>query len=212
MGRSPFSVAVDEARIAGKSQPCGGADVHTEGGGTYGRHRQKTFSEIIAETTRGVDGEGVKPGAPPGQQPQKTKIGGDTVTKDFQQFVKAEKVDAEHGLVFGWGIICKEDGVDYIDVQNDTIPEEAMLEAVADFAAGDRPGKEMHSGVEKGRHVFLFPLTTEIAKALGITTKKTGLLLGYKPPPDVLEKFRDGTYTGFSIGGRIIDSMMEDSP
>jgi hypothetical protein len=49
--------------------------------------------------------------------------------------------------------------------------------------------------------VFAFPLTTEIAKSLGITTKQTGLLIAMRPSESVLSKFKDGTYTGFSIGG-----------
>ena len=44
-------------------------------------------------------------------------------------------------------------------------------------------------------------LETEIAKSLGITTERTGLLLAYRPAPEVLAKFKDGTYTGFSIEG-----------
>ena len=81
-----------------------------------------------------------------------------------------------------------------------------MLKAAADFAAGARPGKEMHSGPDVGQHVFLFPMTGEIAKALGIETKKTGLLIGYKPPADMLAKFKSGEFTGFSIGGYVEDS------
>ena len=38
-------------------------------------------------------------------------------------------------------------------------------------------------GPEAGQYLFLFPMTTEIAKAMGITTKNTGLMVGYKPPP-----------------------------
>lgn len=126
--------------------------------------------------------------------------------KTFDHFVKAEGIDAEHGLVFGFGIVCTEDGKPYVDVQHDHIPEDSMLKAAADFAATARPGNEMHAGPDSGQHVFLFPLTGDIAKALGITTKKTGLLLGYKPTPAVLAKFKSGEYTGFSIEGvRITD-------
>jgi hypothetical protein len=64
-----------------------------------------------------------------------------------------------------------------------------------------RIAKEMHQGEPKGSVVFAFPLTTDIAKSLGITTERTGLLIAMKPTAAVLEKFRDGTYTGFSIGG-----------
>lgn len=124
------------------------------------------------------------------------------------------KVDEALGLVFGWAIICKENGEDYFDLNVDragplkgkrvpeNIPEDVMLKAALDFAAEtERPGNEMHVGQAKGTHVFIFPLTTEIAKALDIETKRTGLLIAYQPPPDVLAKYASGEYTGFSIEG-----------
>lgn len=124
---------------------------------------------------------------------------------EIRKFVKAESIDAEHGLVIGWAMVCKQDGEDYWDVQDNHIPEPAMLDALTDFAEHSRMAKEMHSGGPAGEYLFMFPLTTDIAKALGIVTKKTGALVGYKPPPDVLAKFKSGEYTGFSIGGHHID-------
>lgn len=124
------------------------------------------------------------------------------------------KVDPGHGLVFGFAIVCKIDGEDYYDLNVDRegalkgkkvpehIPEDVMLKAALDFRSDtDCPGNEMHVGAAKGQHVFLFPLTSDIAKALEIETKKTGLLVAYKPPPEVLAKFQSGEYTGFSIEG-----------
>jgi hypothetical protein len=134
----------------------------------------------------------------------------------FHQLERATvlKVDADLGLVFGWAIICKENDQDYYDLNVDRdgamkgqrvpehISEDVMLEAAFDFAAkSERPGNEMHAGPAAGSHVFLFPLTSDIAKALDITTKRTGLLVAYHPPADVLAKFKDGSYTGFSIEG-----------
>lgn len=115
------------------------------------------------------------------------------------------KVDDSLGLVFGFAIVCKVDGEDYYDVQGDNIPEDAMLAASCEFMQGARVAKEMHAGEAKGTVVFAFPLTTDIAKALGIMTPKTGLLIAMKPDdPAILEKFRSGEFTGFSIGGRRI--------
>lgn len=111
------------------------------------------------------------------------------------------KVDAELGLVFGFAIVSTLCGEPYYDVQGDHIPDEAMLKAAADFMEHARVAKEMHKGDQKGTVVFAFPLTSDIAKSLDIQTEKTGLLIGMKPTPEVLEKFRDGSYTGFSIGG-----------
>ena len=52
-----------------------------------------------------------------------------------------------------------------------------------------------------GRIPFVFPLTAEIAKSMGIITERTGLMIGMKPSPEGLAKFKAGTYKGFSIGG-----------
>jgi hypothetical protein len=124
------------------------------------------------------------------------------------------KVDSDMGIVFGYAIVCKEGGEDYFD--NDSsgysehIPEQTMLSAAKDFAKTARTAKEMHTGDSIGCNLFLFPLTTDIAKALGLTAEKTGLLVGMSPDdPGVLAKFADGTYTGFSIGGERIE--VEDS-
>jgi hypothetical protein len=112
------------------------------------------------------------------------------------------KVNKELGLVFGFAIVSKIDGEPYFDVQGDHVPEDAMLKASADFMKYSRTAKEMHKGDQIGDIVFAFPLTTEIAKALDIETKQTGLLIAMQPDDqDVLTKFKDGEYTGFSIGG-----------
>lgn len=111
------------------------------------------------------------------------------------------KVDEGLGLVFGWAIVCKENGVDYFDLQDDHISEEEMLKAATDFALNSRVAKEMHEGNAVGTVAFVFPLTTEVAKAFGLETKRTGLMIAMKPTAEVFAKFKDGTYKGFSIGG-----------
>ena len=146
---------------------------------------------------------------------EKPKDGGQWVRKsDEQVFLKAEvaKVDAELGLVFGWGIICKRNGEPYFDLQGDHIPEDAMLKVTAEFMEQSRMSGEMHardaSGepVQDGSIVFSFPLTEEVAKALEIETSQTGWLVAVRPSPTVLEKYRSGEYRGFSIGGsRLVD-------
>lgn len=120
-----------------------------------------------------------------------------------ERFVKAEvaKVDEALGLVFGWAIVCTEKGEDHIDLQHDHIPEGVMVEAATDFMENARVAKEMHSGEQVGVIVHSFPLTDDIAKAMGIQTEKTGWMVAMKPNPDVLQKFKDRNYTGFSIGG-----------
>jgi hypothetical protein len=110
------------------------------------------------------------------------------------------KVDEALGLVFGFAIVCKEAGEPYFDTQSDHIPEDAMLKASTEFMLESRVSGDMHARAD-GQVVFAFPLTEEVAKALDITTKRTGLLIAMKPSPAVFEKFKKGEYTGFSIGG-----------
>ena len=122
-----------------------------------------------------------------------------------------QKVDESLGIVFGFAIICKRDGNEYVDVQGDHVPESAMLEATAEYMAGDRVAKDMHVGDAIGQLVFGFPLTDDIAKALEITTRQTGFIVGMKPNEEIMEKFRSGDYTGFSIGGRRIqETVLEE--
>lgn len=139
------------------------------------------------------------------------------VMKDAGQF-RVAKVDEGLGLVFGFAIVCKVNGEDYYDLNIDPsgervpehIPEDAMTKAALDLSGKGAPGNEMHKGPDRGHFPFMFPLTTDIAKSLGIQTEKTGLLVAYKPPADVLAKFRDGTYTGFSIeGGRVKSELVD---
>ena len=119
----------------------------------------------------------------------------------FEIRAKIAKVDEELGLVMGFGIVCTENGEPYFDLQGDHIPEDAMLKASLDFMENSQVAKEMHTGDQTGKIVFAFPMTADIAKAFGIETEKTGLMIAVKPDADMLQKFKDGTLTGFSIGG-----------
>lgn len=76
-----------------------------------------------------------------------------------------------------------------------------MLKAATDFALNSRASKDMHKGESVQTAVFNFPMTEEIAKALGIAIDKSGWLIALKPTPEILAKYKSGEYTGFSIGG-----------
>jgi hypothetical protein len=133
-------------------------------------------------------------------------------------------VDEEHGIVIGWAIVCKINGEPYYDQNVDIagphvgkrvpehITEDAMFKCAADAVSdGLLSGNEMHRGPDVGHYSFLLPLTTDIAKALDITTKRTGLIVGYKPnDADVLAKFKNGTYKGFSIEGDRVSFTEEE--
>lgn len=127
------------------------------------------------------------------------------------KFAEVLKVDESLGLVLGWAIVCKKDGQPYFDLQQDYIPEDSMLKAAVDFMQNSRVAKEMHNGESMGTVLFAFPMTEDIAKAFGVETKTTGLMIAMKPDSaDMLAKFKDGTLTGFSIGGIRLDDEEVD--
>lgn len=121
------------------------------------------------------------------------------------------KVNDELGLVFGYAVVCKELDiskaagdrvlVEHYDTQGHHIPETVMLKAATDFAINRRHSKDMHKGENVQSAVFNFPMTEDIAKALGMTIEKSGWLIALKPTPEILAKYKSGEYTGFSIGG-----------
>lgn len=127
-------------------------------------------------------------------------------------------VDVEHGLVVGWAIVSTVDGEPYYDLNVDQegihkgeqvpehFPEAAIIKAMIDAAnVGIMAGNEMHKGPDSGVYVGMFVVTQDIAKSMGMTTKKTGLAVQYHPTAEVLEKFKNGTYTGFSVEGARIE-------
>ena len=132
---------------------------------------------------------------------------------DFEIRADICKVDETLGLVMGHAIVCKVDGEDYYDLQGDHIPEDAMLKASLDFMQNSQVSKEMHTGDQIGTVVFAWPMTTDIAKAFGILTNTTGLMIAMRPDDDdMLKRFQLGELTGFSIGGqRIRQEEIEDA-
>jgi len=136
------------------------------------------------------------------------------VTQSFKSEITFSKVDESLGLVFGWGAICFEKGEEYYDTQGHHFTEDCLLGMVTDFAKSDRVIRDMHiegdNGIIKGAVVHSFPLTTEIAKAFGITTDRTGWLVAMAPEDDaILKKFASGEYTGFSVGGAFDPASVE---
>lgn len=137
---------------------------------------------------------------------------------DFKTRAQILKVNTRLGLIFGFAMICKSgDDAEFWDSDEDHFTEEGMLEAATEFAMTKRVACAMHARDENRRPVpdggviHHFPLTSDIAKALGITTPHYGLLVALKPDsPESLEKAANGEYTGFSIGGEVIESEYAD--
>ncbi len=133
----------------------------------------------------------------------------DVAEGEFRVTAEVVKVDEELGLVMGWAIVSTIDGKPYFDKQGDHIPDESMLHAATDFMLNSRIAGEMHKDEgdlekveDRGSVVFAFPMTAEVASSFGIVTKKTGLMIAMRPDEEMLEKFREGELTGFSIGGK----------
>lgn len=123
------------------------------------------------------------------------------------QHVQVLKTATTINTVFGFAIISKQNGENYVDLQGDHVTENAVLKASATFMEGSRTALDMHSGEPIGKILFGMPLVSDVAEALGVTTKSTGLVVGMRPDhPKTLAKFISGERTGFSLGGRIISS------
>jgi hypothetical protein len=137
---------------------------------------------------------------------------------EFRTDATILKVSTELGLIFGWAMICKvaDENGDFYDSDGEHFEEQAMLEAVTDFAKSKRVACDMHARdgnkqpIQDGAVIHHFPLTSEIAKALGIITPYSGLLIAMAPDsPELLEKAKNGEYTGFSIGGEYLEVIDE---
>jgi hypothetical protein len=120
------------------------------------------------------------------------------------RFVPLRKSDdgAELGIVFGYVLVCKSAGEAYVDLHDHHITEDAMLGAAVEFMEKGKGMKVMHDGGVVGDVLFMWPQTTEVAKAFDLPAETTGLMVGVKPStPEVLAKFKSGELAGFSISG-----------
>lgn len=109
-------------------------------------------------------------------------------------------IDKANTLIFGWAVISEIDGQEFFNVHDTHVPaNQELLKAAMDYAT-DRDAKVLmnHTGAPVGELLFAFPVTSEIAAAMGFTSKFNGLLVGIKANETLLAKFEDGTLTGFS--------------
>jgi hypothetical protein len=136
-------------------------------------------------------------------------------------FHKILKVDEGEGIVYGWAIVSKIDGEKYYDLNIDhagphagepvpeNVPEATLAKCALGFVDAGAPGNEMHEGPDRGTSPFVMPMTSELFKGLfGLDQPpKTGLIVGHRPPADVLAEVQGWEYTGFSIEGGRLDYM-----
>ena len=104
------------------------------------------------------------------------------------------KVDKERRIVSGFATL------DNIDKQNDIVTPEASLKAFEKFRGNIR---EMHQPIAVGKMVafkqdkYFDPDTKKFYSGVYVSTYIS------KGAQDAWEKVLDGTYSGFSIGGRM---------
>jgi outer membrane murein-binding lipoprotein Lpp len=104
------------------------------------------------------------------------------------------KVDVERRIVSGFATL------DNVDKQNDVVTMEASIKAFSNFRKNIR---EMHQPVAVGKMVgfkedrYFDPETKKFYNGIYVSAYIS------KGAPDTWEKVLDGTYTGFSIGGKM---------
>jgi hypothetical protein len=104
------------------------------------------------------------------------------------------KVDQERRIVSGFA------SLDNLDKQNDIVTTEASMAAFAKFRGNIR---EMHQPIAVGKMInfkeekYFDPESKKFYKGVYVSTYIS------KGAQDAWEKVLDGTYTGFSIGGRM---------
>lgn len=126
-------------------------------------------------------------------------------SKSLARF-EVKKFDAKQRIVFGFAVVSKVNGEDYYDSQNHHITEAAVMKAAERFADSARRGEEQHSGKQIGDLPLVMPVTTETAQALGMSTERTGLLVGFRVRDDeAWAKFEKGAFGGLSIRGYFTD-------
>jgi len=204
-----------EARIRSRELGLGGhTHQHTTDNGAIfmpGRSHQEYVMAVTALEGVGSGGmfkdvvEGVMKYVTSNRQSEGTpEIEKSSVFEDKNYSIEGKilKVDEDQKIIYGWASVITEKGEPVVDTQGDIITSEELIKAVNDFMEDDRTGKLMHSGDKAGTIIHSFPITNDIAKALGLDTDREGWIVGYKPnDPNVIEKVKSGELTGFSIGG-----------
>lgn len=116
------------------------------------------------------------------------------------KFVKAND---ELGVAFFWAFTSTNpDGSDHFDLHGDAIDKSNLVKIAMDFMVnGNGAVDEMHDGVATEARCVAFPMDPDIAKAFGVATKTSGLMVMIKLTDEQLTKLKNGTYTGVSIAG-----------
>lgn len=116
--------------------------------------------------------------------------------------VQILRTDEEQRVVWGWVSVATEKGEKVFDSHGDHIPMAELEKASVDFMLTSRVGKAMHVGEKVSDVIGCLPLSSELAKALGIECEREGLIMGFRVNDDrVWEAVKKGELGAFSIGG-----------
>jgi len=131
---------------------------------------------------------------------------------EAQVLLKADIVgtEEEQRLVWGWGSVTMLEDSELVDLHNDVIESDELVRAASVFMEEIRTAKVMHQGAAVGLVLHSLPLTYELAKTLGLTTRQEGWIVGVKVFSDeVWERVKSGELGAFSIGGRAQREVIE---
>lgn len=113
------------------------------------------------------------------------------------------KADEEQRIVWGWASVSTVKGELMTDTQGDVIEPGEMVKMANAYMNTARAGKVMHFGEPVAKMLHSFPLTKELGDLLGVSSDREGWIVGMKIEDDTIWKMvKQGTFTGFSIGGR----------
>lgn len=155
-----------------------------------------------------------------GASPMQEAIGAimDSVFRNTQSLEKQQpfeisadivKASEEQRVVYGWASVISMSGEPYYDTQGHAISVEVMEKMANEFMSDVRVAKTMHDGGQVGEIIHSLPLSSELAKSLGIDSPIEGWIIGVKVhSEEVWKAIKAGSLKAFSIGGM---ARMEDA-
>lgn len=131
---------------------------------------------------------------------------------DFDKRVAIEKADEEQQMVWGWAYLCQDDdGRQVVDHGGDVVSIEDIQKAAEDFMLSSRVGGVMHKD-QAGFVSQSIVVTDDLARELGLTTRKRGWLIGFKvTDPESWEGVKSGRFRAFSIGGTATPEVIDNA-
>lgn len=112
------------------------------------------------------------------------------------------KLEPARQIAWGWASVVSVKGADIVDLQDDVLDIESLEDAVYVYMAESRQTGSMHREFGVGKVIESFVATPEKLKALGMTSERTGWVVGVKVEDQATwANVASGKFAGFSIGG-----------